>query len=162
MKMTITAANREIKRLKDELAIIKEEEVCARVITHSEGEDPIPVTYDFLATQAKIDNLNQRIMKIRHAVNVFNVSYVLPSAGMTIDAVLIHVAMLSEEKKKLQEMLRIQEVTRKPSYSSVEISHRNFDKTQVEDRFRRVSDELEKMWAELDLANLTEEIEVDI
>lgn len=162
MKMTITAANREIKRLKDELAMIKEEEVCARVITHSEGEDPIPVTYDFLVTQAKIDSLNQRIMKIRHAVNVFNVSYVLLSAGMTIDAVLIHVAMLSEEKKKLQEMLRIQEVTRKPSYSSVEISHRNFDKTQVEDRFRRVSDELEKMWAELDLANLTEEIEVDI
>lgn len=162
MKMTITAANREIKRLKEELSRIQEEELCCQVITHSEGEAQIPVAYDFLATQAKIDGINERIMKIRHAVNVFNVNHILPGAGMTIDAVLIRVAMMSEEKKKLQGMLRIQEVSRKPSYNSVEISHRNFDKTQVEDRFRRVSDELEKMWAELDLANLTEEIEVDI
>lgn len=162
MKMTITAANREIKRLKDELSRIKEEELSSRVITHSEGEEPIQVTYDFQATQARIDEINQKIVKIRHAVNLFNVNYVIPSVGLTVDAVLIRVAMMSEEKKKLQEMLRIQEVSRQASYRSVEISHRNFDKAQVEDRFRHLSDDLERMWAELDLVNLTETIDVDI
>ena len=68
MKTTSAYANKLIKGYREELSALDnlERETCTT--TYGVNETPIESDYDFLAMQAKIDSLNDKIAKFRHAV----------------------------------------------------------------------------------------------
>lgn len=161
MKMTITEANRYVQQLKDEVSRIKEAEAETRTYEHTEGEAAYPQKYDFVDTQRQLGELNRKILMVRHAISVFNVQTIVPAFDMTIDSALVYIAMLSEQKKKLDEMKRMQPISRKNNYHNIQIVHRNFDQKEVQDESEKVVLKLNKLRAALDLVNLTSTIEVD-
>ena len=160
MQMTLTEANRKAQQLRLEAARILSEEENTRTYAHSEGEQPMPQKYDFAATQARLSAINDRVARIRHAVSLFNVTHQVSGMELTIDEALVRISMLSEMKRRLDQMAVIPEVERHGSYRVVEFVHRNFDVDEVRAEAERITDELNRLRAALDLTNLTSTIEI--
>ena len=72
-------------------------------------------------------------------------------------------AMLSQRKKTLNEMRRMQALQRTQSYhTAAEYRVRNFDPKPVGEAYDAVSKELLKLQQALNWANLSKEIEIDL
>ena len=135
MKLTSAGANKMIKAWNEDLeGLLKKEEAESRT-TYGINEEPLPANYDFARMQQQMDALNQKIAVLRHAVNVFNTTTVLEGFGFTIDEALVRMAMLTKKKQRL---------------------------AQVEQEYRRVSDQLTALQLTLDRANLLLEFEVEL
>ena len=156
MQMTLTEANRKAQQLRLDAARILSEEENIRTYAHSEGEKPLPQAYDF----ARLNAINNKVARIRHAVSLFNVTHQVSGMEMTIDEALVRISMLSEMKRRLDQMAVIPEVERHGSYRVVEFVHRNFDVDEVRAEAERITDELNRLRAALDLTNLTSTIEI--
>lgn len=161
MKVTINEANRKAQQLKLEYERVLKEEGNIRTYAHSEGEEAIIQEYDFEETQQRLKSLNDRIAKIRHAVSQFNVSNHVQGMDITVDEALVRITMLSSMKKRLDEMMLIPEVERSNTFRTVDIIHRNFDIEEVQKEADRITDELNRMRAALDLTNLVSTIDID-
>ena len=164
MKTTSAYANKLIKGYREELSALDnlERETCTT--TYGVNETPIESDYDFLAMQAKIDSLNDKIAKFRHAVNVFNTTTMLDDLGYTIDEALVRMAMLSEKKQRLSRMKAIRELYRRSGgyHNDAELTKRNFDAADAEAEYQKTADELTKLQLALDKANMSIEFEVEL
>ena len=58
-------------------------------------------------------------------------------------------------------MMLIPEVERSNTFRTVDIIHRNFDIEEVQEEADRITDELNRMRAALDLTNLVSTIDID-
>ena len=145
MKLTSAGANKMIKAWNEDLeGLLKKEEAESRT-TYGINEEPLPANYDFARMQQQMDALNQKIAVLRHAVNVFNTTTVLEGFGFTIDEALVRMAMLTKKKQRLAQMKQVPSLVRtSPGYGSntPEMTCRNYDAEQVEQEYRRVSDQL--------------------
>ena len=145
MKLTSAGANKMIKAWNEDLeGLLKKEEAESRT-TYGINEEPLPANYDFARMQQQMDALNQKIAVLRHAVNVFNTTTVLEGFGFTIDEALVRMAMLTKKKQRLARMKQVPSLVRtSPGYGSntPEMTCRNYDAEQVEQEYRRVSDQL--------------------
>ena len=162
MKLTLAEANRKAQQLKLECSRILREEENTCTYAHGEGEEPLPQNYSFSSTQKRLKALHEKIARIRHAVSLYNVTHMVSGMGITIDEALVRIAMLSETKRRLDEMCLIPEIERRSQYRTVDIVHRNFNVDEVRAEAERVTDELNRLRAALDLTNLTSMIEVDL
>lgn len=164
MKTTSAYANKLIKGYLEELSALDnlERETCTT--TYGVNETPIESDYDFLAMQVKIDSLNDKIAKFRHAVNVFNTTTMLDDLGYTIDEALVRMAMLSEKKQRLSRMKAIRELSRRSGgyHNDAELTKRNFDAADAEAEYQKTADELTKLQLALDKANMSIEFEVEL
>ena len=144
--------------------MLKKEEAESRT-TYGINEEPLPANYDFARMQQQMDALNQKIAVLRHAVNVFNTTTMLEGFGFTIDEALVRMAMLTKKKQRLAQMKQVPLLVRtSPGYGSntPEMTCRNYDAEQVEQEYRRVSDQLTALQLTLDRANLLLEFEVEL
>jgi hypothetical protein len=165
MKLTSAGANKMIKAWNEDLeGLLKKEEAESRT-TYGINEEPLPANYDFARMQQQMDALNQKIAVLRHAVNVFNTTTMLEGFGFTIDEALVRMAMLTKKKQRLAQMKQVPLLVRtSPGYGSntPEMTCRNYDAEQVEQEYRRVSDQLTALQLTLDRANLLLEFEVEL
>ena len=165
MKLTSAGANKMIKAWNEDLeGLLKKEEAESRT-TYGINEEPLPANYDFARMQQQMDALNQKIAVLRHAMNVFNTTTVLEGFGFTIDEALVRMAMLTKKKQRLAQMKQVPSLVRtSPGYGSntPEMTCRNYDAEQVEQEYRRVSDQLTALQLTLDRANLLLEFEVEL
>ena len=68
MIFTSAAANKMIRQMKEEISSIVSKENKCSVVRYSEGDEPIRPEYSFEETQKKIQEINSKIIKLRHAV----------------------------------------------------------------------------------------------
>lgn len=87
MKLTSAEANKYLKKLKDEqLSLLRlEEEGKTFVAAMGEAPEDARTEYDYSAVQEKLAQLDSQIRSVKHALNVFNVTTVVPGFEMTID-----------------------------------------------------------------------------
>ena len=158
------SCNKIIRKLKDEYKSILQEERDNRMYTVGGDEDNFTCVpeYDFAETQEKLDAITEKIRKLRHAVNMFNTTYVLPTIGITIDEALYVMAVMNERKNTLLSMSRVQPKQRRSGYSGVEYVYTNYDVPEVKTVYSILDKNLSDIQMALDLANLTETFEVDI
>lgn len=165
MKMNCDAANKMVRQLQSDISVLLGAEKESSTYTYGadEKERPAAPFYDFDSTSRKLGEYEAKVRKLKHAINVFNVSTVLPGLDITIDEALVKMAMLNQRKKTLQEMRSMQPLTRSQGYGkAAEYRVRNFEPKPVQDVYDQVSAELLEIQQALNRANLTEEIEVDI
>lgn len=163
-KYNSATCNKMIRKLKDEYASILQEERDIRTYTVGGDEDTFTYVpeYDFLATQDKLNAITDKIRKIRHAVNIFNTTYVLPTIGITIDEALYVMAVMNDRKGTLLSMSRAQPKQRRSGYAGVEYTYTNYEVKDVKEIYTALDKNLSEIQMALDLANLTETFEVDI
>lgn len=102
-KMTSAYANKVLKKLTEDKEYWLKKENDGSTYVAAVDEEPVIPDYDYSTVAAEIEAIDDRIMKIKHAINVNNVTNRIEvgDAGMTIDEILVRMAQLNKRKSFL-------------------------------------------------------------
>ena len=102
-QITSAMAAKHLKKLNDQRDSLLSMEKKAKVFTAAIQEDieTVRPAYDYAAAQKELTALDTKIRKLKHTLNCFNSTYVIPELDMTIDQVLIYIPQLTARKRKL-------------------------------------------------------------
>ena len=142
MTYTSAQAAKLLRRLNDEYAAMLEREVLSREFNAAVGEnvDAVRPAYSYAAT------------------------HVIPEFGITIDEMLVYIPQLTKRKSKLAEMksklpkYRVAELGRISNI--IDYTYLNYDLSEVEADYARVSDELANAQLALDAINNRDTLEL--
>ena len=169
MKYTSAEAAKLLRRLNEEHAALLELErqSASFVAAVSEDIESIRPAYDLDAVQKKLAELEWKIRRVKHALNVFNSTHEVPGFGMTIDQLLVYIPQLSQRKMKLREMASVLPKARVKGRSAVnsaviEYTYANYDVEAAKAAADAAADELARAQTALDRVNNTETMEIDL
>ena len=168
MQYTSAEANKLLKKLMEEREQLCIEESQSSVFIAATVEDPKDAkpSYNFLEMQDAIGAVEEKIRKVKHAINVFNTTHVIEGFG-TIDEVLVTIPQLNARKRVLSQMAhRLPKVRKQARYGEksnfIEYEYANYNISQAAEMFKMISDTLAKAQLALDKANNSETMEIDI
>ncbi len=167
--MTSAYANKIIKKLQEDKAFWNNKECESCTYVASVEEEPVIPDYDFSEVTAAISEIDDKIVRIKHAINVSNSinTIIVGEKTMTIDETLIRMAQLNKRKEFLDYLRKKEPKMRcDSSYSSrrnlvPEYEHINYDLELVRAEYDRVDTEISAIQIALDKYNLTVEFEVE-
>ncbi|MBQ4258320.1 MAG: hypothetical protein II713_04890 [Clostridia bacterium] len=164
MKINSDTANKLIKNYKAEIEALLILESQGTTYSYAPGEEPIIPEYSFRKTQEELHSLEEKTLRLSHAVAVFNSTTVLPEYSVTLDEAIGRMSRLNEEKKRLYALLQIPEKKRERSYGGgdADITCRNFDQAEVRAAYNQVTKDLMALQQAINIANLTQTFEVDL
>ncbi len=169
MKVTSAEAGKLVKKIEEKISALQALEEKSSVFRVASGEDEelLRPVYDFLECQRKLEKLQADLRTVKHAINVFNTTHVLPGFdGMTVDQALIALPQVSAQKQKLSIYAARLPRERVQGYASqsniIDYSVANYLPADAEAEYDRVSDLLSGLQLALDKVNHTEKMEIDI
>lgn len=168
-KMTSAYANKIIKQLEEEKGYWITRERESMTYQATVDEEPFIPDYDYEAVSATLAGIDEKMRKIKHAINLNNItnSVLVGDEMMTIDSILIKMAQLNNRKSVL-DMMRKQlpksrvNVAFYGKTTAMEYQYVNYDLEKVKEDFEKISEEIVTMQIALDRYNQTYEFEVDI
>ena len=166
MKYTSAQANKLLKKLNDEYSALLDREQRSRTFRAAMGEDieSVRPAYDYAKTQARLEELEGTIRRLKHAINRFNTTQVVDGFGITIDEMLVYIPQLTKRKSKLLEMKsrlpkeRVEEQYGRQS-NIIDHTYTNYDLAAVEADYEKTSDELSRAQLALDTVNQRDSFE---
>lgn len=170
MQYTSAEAAKLLRKFTEERrALLAREQKC-KMFNAALGEDieTVRPAYDFTTMQADIAAVEKKIRCIKHAINVFNTTTVVPGFNMTIDEVLVYLPQLTETKEKLSEMSAVLPKARAglggymSSASVIDYEYANYVPEDAEAALQEVSDRLSAVQTALDLVNSTVKMDIDL
>ncbi len=169
MKVTSAQAAKMLRKLEDERANLAAAEERSSSFRAAVGEDVESVrpAYDYESTQKSLAETEAKIRKLKHTINLFNVGYVIPEFGMTIDQMLIYIPQLSRQRAKLDSMrsvlpkARAELGLRAANVNILDYIYANYDIEKVNEDYNKVSDTLARAQTALDTVNNTVTFDVD-
>lgn len=167
MKYTSAEAAKLLKRLNDEKAslLARERSGAEFVAALEEDIESVRPAYDFKATQNALFELEAKIRKVKHALNVFNSTTVLPEFDMTIDQMLVFIPQLSDRKDRYSRMKDKLPKVREQSYHAsnvLDYRYLNYELGDVEVEYEKAATLLAKAQMALDKANTQLTLEFDL
>ncbi|MBP1591262.1 MAG: hypothetical protein ILP22_04400 [Oscillospiraceae bacterium] len=169
MKITSAQAAKVLRHLNDELRTLQIREQNSKSFVAALQEDPESVRpeYNYSEMQKAQAETELKIRKVRHAINVFNTTTVIPEFGVTIDELLVYMPQLSKQINKLSEMKNALPKVRERGLgvqgsNIIDYRYANYDIEQAEKDYNELSDKLARAQTALDLINNTVEMEIDI
>ena len=169
MKYTSAEAAKLLRRLNEEHEALLELErqSASFVAAVSEDLESIRPAYDLIAVQGKLAEIEAKVRKVKHALNVFNSTHSVPGFGMTIDQMLVYIPQLSQRKAKLRNMAGVLPKNRVKGRSAVnsavlEYTYANYSVEEAKALADAASDELARAQTALDKVNSTETMEIDL
>ncbi len=167
MKLTPAEANKLLRKLnndRDKLFEMERQSMTFVAATVENPDDARP-EYSYEETRKKLNELDLQVRTVKHELNRFNVTTMLPDFGMTIDQALVYIPQLSQQIRRLADMRLVPKKTRNTSMRAsnlIEYTYANFDPEQAETDYSGLSDELARLQNALDLINSTAQIEIDL
>ena len=168
MKLTSATIHKMVKKLQDEKEYILNQEEKTETYMSTEGYKDIIPDYSYNEAREKVDVIDSKIVKLKHAINVMNCTTRLPESDLTLDAALVTMAQLEKKKAKLDSMRkriakeRYVERTYGASSNLVQYQCINYDLDKVEKDYQEVFDRILEIQCGIDFINQTTEIEIDI
>ena len=166
MKLTSKDANKLLKQLSSELESLKTKEANGMTFVAATIEDPEKVRpdYNYGNMQNMISQIERKIIRIKHAINRFNIETKVPGFDMSIDEMLVYIPQLYERRQKLSRMKDLPKMTRSLQHGSniIDYTYINFDSDTVAEDFKNVEAELARAQIALDKVNISETFEVEI
>lgn len=170
MECTSAEAAKLLRKLNEEKYQLESMEEKKSLFNAALGEDVESVRpeYNYAEFQEKLNSVEEKIRIVKHAINLFNVSQVVPGFDITIDQMLVFIPQLSARKRKLSEMsIRLpKQRTSMSGYggnsSVIDYCYANYNIEQVEKDFQDISNLLAKAQTELDILNNTKKMEINI
>lgn len=168
--MTSAYANKLLRTLEDEKQYWLNLENTSRFYTASDDEEPLIPAYDYAETASMVTKLDEKIVAIKHALNVSNATAKVPvgDSVMSIDQILIRMAQMNRRRDTLDFMRKQLPKTREGQRSyynknaATEYRYINYDLDLVKADYESLSDKVLQMQIALDLYNQTVQFEVDI
>lgn len=170
MKMTSAYANKMLKKLNEDKEFWrrKEDEGCMYVAALD--EEPVIPAYDYAKVAENIAQIDEKIVRIKHAINVANLTNEVEvgNESMTVDQILIRMAQLNKRKcvldnlRKQDEKVRINSGVYSARKTAPEYRYINYDLDVVKADYEKIDAALAAMQIALDKYNQTFEFEVEI
>lgn len=169
-KITSAFANKLIRKLNEDKEYFQAKEQEGYLYVAALDEEPVIPDYDYATVAAEIEEIDEKIVRIKHAVNVSNATNRLQVGNkeLTVDMILIKMSQLNKRKLILDQMRKHQPKVRINSglYSSKkttpEYQYINYDLDLIKSEFERIDQEITQMQIALDHYNQIFEIDVDI
>ena len=169
-KMTSAYANKVLRKLNDDKDFYLNKEREGQVYVAAIDEEPVIPDYDYKEVSAKIAEIDDKIVKIKHAINVVNATseVTVGEEHMTVDTILVKMAQMNKRKAVLDIMRKRQEKTRENSgifgsrKTAPEYRYINYDLDLVNREYERVDAEIAAMQIALDKFNQTFEFEIEV
>ena len=167
MKYTSAEANKLLKKLNDEIQTLASREAIGKEFLAAVGEDVESVRpdYSFAETQKKLCATEEKVRIVKHAINVFNTTTIIPEFNITIDQMLVYIPQLYHRKLQLEDMVRkLPKVREQGSHSGSIIDYRyiNYDLDEVGAELERITELLNRAQNALDNVNGTLTMELDL
>lgn len=169
MMVTSAQAAKLLRQLNDELRTLqlREGNTSSFVAAIQEDIESVRPSYSFKEMRDAQSEVERKIRKVKHAINVFNTTTTVPNFDITIDEMLVYLPQLSRQCEVLSKMRDAMPKVRVNSgYSGgssiIDYRYANYDIEQVGKYYTDISDMLAKAQTSLDLVNNTVEFEVDI
>ena len=111
-----------------------------------EDKEAVRPEYNYGEYQEKIDGVNKRIRNLsKEALSYITNTKVAECGDMTILEALLYVDELGEKEERLYAMSTHLEKERKENPNRAEYEYINYDKSKVEEDYRKTKTELERM-----------------
>lgn len=169
MLVTSAQAAKILRQLNDELRALqlKEANSSSFVAAIQEDVESVRPAYNFKEMRDAQAEVECKIRKVKHAINVFNTTTIIPDFNITIDEMLVYLPQLNRQCEVLSKMRDAMPKVRVNSgYSSgsniIDYRYANYDIEEVGRHYAELSDTLAKAQTVLDLVNSTVEFEIDI
>lgn len=170
MKVTSAQAAKLLRKLEDERAslVAAEDRSCSFRAAVGEDVESVRPAYDYEATQKALAEIEAKVRKLKHTINLFNVSQVVPEFDMTIDQMLVYIPQLSRQRAKLDNMrsvlpkARAELGLRAANVNILDYVYANYDIDKVNADYDEVSDLLARAQTALDTVNNTVTFEVEL
>ncbi|MBR6581536.1 MAG: hypothetical protein IKK66_09600 [Ruminococcus sp.] len=169
MLITSAKAAKMLRQLNDELRTlqVREEKTKTFVAALQEDIESVRPKYNFKEMRDAQAEVERKIRKLKHALNVFNTTTVVPDFDMTIDEMLVFLPQLNKQCSLLSGMRDAMPKVRVSSgYSGnsaiLDYQYTNYDIEEANKLYIELSDILAKAQTALDLINSTVEFEIDI
>lgn len=167
--MTSASANKLLKKLEEDKLFWMVKERDGRSYVAAADEEPIIPSYDYAEVAGTIDNINTRIVRIKHAININNVTNRIPvgDTTMSVDEILVRMAQLNSRRSILGDMrrrdakIRISSGSYNARKTTPEYEYINYDLDLVKSAYERINEEITAMQIALDKYNQTFEFEVE-
>ena len=169
MKLTSAEAAKVLRKMNDDLNDLWSRESMSQsfVAAVSENVEDVRPEYDFAKTRAEEAVLSEKIRKLKHAINVFNSTTVIPEWNITIDEMLVLIPQLTRKRDRLSMMKnrlpkeRVEAGMRTAS-NIIDYRYANYDIAQAQADYDTASDLLARAQTALDLVNSTVTFEVEL
>jgi len=169
-KMTSAYANKVLRKLQEDKEFWLSKEREGYVYVAALDEEPLIPDYDYQVVAANITEIDEKIVRIKHAVNIVNATneIAVGEKKMSIDAILIRMAQLNRRKDMLDRMRKMQAKTRISSgmygakKTAPEYQYINYDLELIKREYEKVDTEIAEMQIALDKFNQTFEFDVEI
>lgn len=169
MKMTSAQAAKLLRQWNESLKALQRREENTKTFLASLGEDleSVRPEYDYAAMQAEQTAIEANIRKLKHTLNVFNTTTIIPEFEMTIDQMLIYLPQLTNRLEKLSRMKELLPKQRENALYSrnsaiIDYRYANYDIQTVEKDYEVLAETLAKAQTALDYINNTVLLEVDL
>ena len=95
-QITSAMAAKYLRKLNEEHDALLQKEKKSDTFTASVQEkiEDVRPEYDYAAVQLQLRDLEDRIRKIKHSINQFNLTQIVPEFNMTIDQMLVYIPQL--------------------------------------------------------------------
>lgn len=168
IKVTSDAANKLIKKLEQEKGIFTDKisKMSTFVVAVTENYDQIKAEqeaeFNLNEVIAQIDEIDRKIITIRHAKSVFNNSVVMKN-GLTVGDNIIRLAILEREKNIYSRLATRQKKTRNTSINKdIEYTYLNYDLEDAKKKYDSVYTEISEIQEELNIVNSSAEYKFEI
>ncbi|MBO5341746.1 MAG: hypothetical protein IJ336_09880 [Lachnospiraceae bacterium] len=168
--ITSAYANKILKKLNDDKEYLRKMESEGCMYVAALDEEPVIPDYNYEQVAAAIEEIDNQIVKIKHAINLANLNSEIQVGDktMTVDQILIRMAQLNRRRATLDTM-RKQETKKRLTTSSYmarktapEYCYINYDLDVVKADYERIDAEIAAMQIALDKYNQTFEFEVEV
>ncbi|HIW20632.1 MAG TPA: hypothetical protein H9887_01210 [Candidatus Dorea intestinavium] len=168
MKTTSAYANKMIKQLLEEKEYWLEQERNSSIYTVSVGETPVVPEYDYQTISQTIAEIDNKIITIKHAINLSNTTSVIDIEGenLTIDTVLVKMAQ-KNNRKRILDFMRKQLPKKRITdgfyarNAAPEYQYINYDLEKVKADYEKIDLEIMQLQIALDKHNQTHEFEIE-
>ena len=170
-KMTSAYANKLLKSLEEDKQFWLNKEESSQMYTAAVNEEPVIPEYDYAQVAKTIAEIDEKICKIKHAINLHNATskVTVGDEEMTIDTVLVKMAQMNRRKNILDCMRKRQPKTRLNinmfsgrNATTPEYQYINYDLELVKQEYEKVSEFIMNMQMALDIFNQIHTFEIDI
>lgn len=168
-KMTSAYANKLLRSLEEDKAFWVNKEEASSTYVAAINEEPVVPEYDYSEVAATIEEIDEKISIIKHALNVTNANAKVQvgDTEMSIDTILIKMAQLNKRKYVLDTMRKqLPKAREQQSYTArnavPEYRYINYDLNLIKQEYERVSGLIMEMQMALDKYNQTVQFDVDI
>lgn len=169
-KMTSAYANKMLRKLNEDKEFWNSKERSGYLYVAALDEEPVIPDYDYCEVAKNIEEIDEKIIKIKHAINLANATNQIQVGDrqMTADMILVKMAQLNVRKQMLDNMRkqsskqRIDSVAYAARKTSPEYQYINYDLELIKKEYERIDTEIAQMQMALDKYNQIVEFDVEI